>query len=968
MTVTRKSRERKLLIAMLFVVSALSWTTVDANGIPNNPAPYVVSLSPLAAAPGGAQFTLTLNGTHFIASSTAYWNSTALTTTFVSATKLTATIPAPLIAASGTGWVTVRNPTPGGGTSNITFLPVGNSSSGLNFATFRLTAASGVLGVAPGDFDEDGDLDLVTANWSADSLSIFLSNGDGTFQAATNTSLVSTSARPIGVSVGDLNNDGHQDLVVGFQSSTGIAVLLGNGNGTFQTPVASVAGSNTYESVLGDFNGDGRLDVATTNYGQSQIHVLLGNGDGTFQSAVTYAANSGAFFFREADLDGDGSLDLVAGNYNGGGMSVLMGNSDGTFDAQQIYTAGTAAADVAIGDFNGDNKMDLVATSLTGNNMYLLAGNGDGTFQAAQAFSVGFATEVVAAGDFNADGTLDLAVVKNSGGIGALLGNGDGTFQTSQSFAGASFTYGITLGNFNSGGGIGIATTDFNTGELNVLLQTVSLSPATAAFGNQPIGVASSAHDFTVTNSTSQNVTLTSITFTGTNAGDFQQTTDCGATLNSGASCTVHATFTPGAAGARSGVLNINDDAPGSPQTATVSGTGVAAPVVSLSAAGIVFPNTNVGVTSAQQSVTLSNTGNATLNITSITTSGSNAANFNVTNTCGSSVAASATCSIDATFTPSATGAKSATVTLVDDAADSPQTVSLSGQGQLAPTATLSAASLTFSSQLTGSTSAAQSVTLTNNGNATLGITSIALTGTDAADFAVTDTCGSAVAAADSCTIGVTFTPSAADLRYAAVTIVDSASGSPHSISLQGTGEDFSLTLSAGTATVVAGNSASVQLSVAPLGGLNQTIALSCAGAPTMGSCTVTPASITPSGSPVDVTVAITTTGHLGAAPRGNPPSAPRLGPISDALLVLVCLTLVLQGTFARGVSPGMRWRPAVVLGGLLVAAGIFAAGCATTSPATPSAPSTPAGTYNVTVSATAGSLTRSAVVSVIVQ
>jgi hypothetical protein len=773
--------------------------------------------------------------------------------------------------------------------------------------------------------------------------------------------------------VGDINNDGNADLVVGFQSATGIAVLLGNGNGTFQAPLVSAAGSNTYGSVLGDFNGDGQLDVATTNYSLSQVNVLLGNGNGTFQTAVAYAANSGAFFIKEADLDGDGSLDLVIGNYNGGGISVLLGNSDGTFDSQVTYTAGSAAADVAIGDFDGDNQLDLIATSLNDNNMYLLRGNGEGTFQAAQAFSVGFSSEVVAASDFNADGNLDLAVAKNSGGVGALLGNGDDTFQTSQSFPGASFTYGIALANFNSGGGIGIATTDFNTGELNVLLQTVSLSPATVAFGNQALGSTSSAHDFTVTNSTSQNVTLSSITFTGTNAGDFQQTTDCGATLASGASCTVHATFTPGAAGARSGVLNINDDAPGSPQTATVTGTGVAAPVVNLSSLGIVFPNTNVNATSLQQSVTLTNTGNATLNISSISVSGANAADFNVTNTCGSAVAASANCSIDGTFTPSATGARNAIVTITDDAADSPQTISLSGTGQLAPTATLSANSLTFTAQLIGSISSAQSVTLTNNGNAALSITSIALTGMNAGDFAETDTCGTSVAASANCTIDVTFTPTAADSRDAYVTITDSASGSPHSITLHGTGEDFSLTLSAGTATVVAGNSASVQLSVAPLGGLNQTITLSCTGAPTMGTCTVNPNSIAPSGTPVDVTVTVTTTGHGGAVPRVNPPHLfPILFPqaTGNLILLVLCLSLVWQARRTARPLPAGQRRHALTFGGLLLAGCFWASGCATTATTTPtsSGASTPAGTYDVTVSATAGSLTRTTTVSVTVQ
>ena len=493
-------------LAGLFGVASVLPAPIFAT--PSNPIPYIDSLSPLFATPGGAQFTITVNGANFVSSSTVSWSGTVLATTFVTAEQLTAVVPATLITTSGTGWITVFNPAPQGGTSNLMFVPVSNSSAHVNFATFPLTSAPGTLGVAQGDFNSDGNLDLVTTNWSADTLSIFLSNGDGTFAAPQTISLSSVSTMPIGVSVGDFNNDGILDLAVGYESSSGISILLGNGSmgvgdGTFGAPQTFTAGSDTYESVVGDFDGDGNLDIAVTNYGSGTVNVLLGKGDGTFNPAVPYAVNSGAFFIREADLNGDGFLDLVVGNYNSGTISVLLGVGDGTFQPQTTYTAGSAAADVAIGDFGGDGIPDLIVTNRSTNNMYLLLGVGDGTFQTAQAFPVGFGTEVVATADFNADGNLDLAVIKNSGGVGVLLGNGDGTFQAAQSFTGASLTYGIILGNYNTGGGIGIATTDFSTGKLDLLLQTVSISPASINFGSQGVGVASTEQTFTITNSTS---------------------------------------------------------------------------------------------------------------------------------------------------------------------------------------------------------------------------------------------------------------------------------------------------------------------------------------------------------------------------------------------------------------------------------------------------------------------------------
>ena len=149
-----------------------------------------------------------------------------------------------------------------------------------------------------------------------------------------------------------------------------------------------------------------------------------------------------------------------------------------------------------------------------------------------------------------------------------------------------------------------------------------------------------------------------------------------------------------------------------------------------------------MGTTSGAQGFTLTNTGNATLTISSMAVTGTNAGDFAQTNTCGSSVAAGATCTISVTFTPTASGSRTASVTLADNATGSPQSVSLTGTGA-APAATSFHPGLTFASQAVGSTSSAQTITLSNTGNAALTHTSIALTGTNPGDFAQTNTCGS---------------------------------------------------------------------------------------------------------------------------------------------------------------------------------------------------------------------------------
>ncbi len=209
--------------------------------------------------------------------------------------------------------------------------------------------------------------------------------------------------------------------------------------------------------------------------------------------------------------------------------------------------------------------------------------------------------------------------------------------------------------------------------------------------------------------------------------------------------------------------------------------------------------------TSPAQSATLTNVGNATLTISSILVSGPNAGDFALTNTCGSSLAPSAQCTLSATFTPSAAGTRTASVVFTDNAAGSPQTVNLTGTGTSAGLG-LSATTLTFGSQLLGASTPAQSVTLTNNGNLALSITSAAVTGTNPGDFPETTTCGSSLAAGGSCTISVTFTPSASGSRTASVTITDNAIGSPQTVSLTGTGTSSATVISLSSTSLAFGN------------------------------------------------------------------------------------------------------------------------------------------------------------------
>src|SRR5690348_2113939 len=450
---SRKSRISLGILAMVL----LSVIASVARATPPNPVPFIGTLSPISVAPGGPDLVLTVNGDNFVAASVVNWGSTALATTYVSATKLTAVVPAALTASSGTGWITVSSAGPSGILSNIAFLPVGASTTSLNFSSSTLTTGSQPFRMAQGDFNLDGKTDLAVANWGSNTVSIFMGNGDGTFQAAQN---IPVTNLPFSVSVGDFNGDGKPDLAVGFESRVGISILPGNGDGTFQAPISTAAGSSSYGSVAGDFNRDGKLDLGVADYFSGQVFVLLGNGDGTFQPAASYGlgVNRNPIFIRTADLDGDGNLDLVAGDWFDSSISVLLGVGDGTFQAAQNYAAGNQGSDIAIADFNNDGKLDLMTTSQSDNNLYFLAGVGDGTFLPAQAIPVGLTSIAVGAGDFNTDGKMDLAIASGSAEIGIILGNGDGTFHATQqvAFPNARFPFEVAVGNFNTGGGLGI--------------------------------------------------------------------------------------------------------------------------------------------------------------------------------------------------------------------------------------------------------------------------------------------------------------------------------------------------------------------------------------------------------------------------------------------------------------------------------------------------------------------------------
>ena len=323
----------------------------------------------------------------------------------------------------------------------------------------------------------------------------------------------------------------------------------------------------------------------------------------------------------------------------------------------------------------------------------------------------------------------------------------------------------------------------------------VSMSSDSVAFGNQGVHTTSAAQTVKITNSGTAALTISGIAVTGTNASDFAQTNTCSGSLAVNASCTVSVTFTPTASGTRSANITLTDSSAQSPQVVVLGGTGIASgSAVSLSASNLNFGNQTVGTTSPTQTVTVTNSGVAPLTFSYIQLQGLNTNDFGLTHNCPTSLAVGASCKLNVTFNPTASSTRSAYVTLIDNASDSAQNVVLSGTGVAANAGVkLSPSNLSFGNQNIGTTSSAQTVTLTNTSTTALTISSIALTGTNANAFAQTNTCPlspNTLAVNANCTISVTFTPqdtSTEGTLTANVTITDNGNGSPQTVTLSGT-------------------------------------------------------------------------------------------------------------------------------------------------------------------------------------
>ncbi len=566
----------------VFILSLLFVTIMARAAGATNPVPLVNwPLTPAAVAPAGVGFTLIVHGTGFVSGSVVRWNGSARHTKFVSSSELTAAIPSTDISHPTTSSVTVFNPTPGGGSSNVAFFQVRAASIWAAFGSpVHFTAGAGPESLVTADFNGDRKLDLAVPNPNSNNVSILLGNGDGTFRPAVD---YGVGQSPVTAAVGDFNGDGKLDLVVANNVSNNVSVLLGKGDGTFQTAVEHSAGENPVAVAVGDFNRDGKLDVVVTDAGSNKITVLLGNGAGSFQSAVSYGVGQNPVSVAVGDFNGDGKLDLVVANHDSNNVSVLLGNGDGSFRTAVNYGGTPNAASAVVADFNGDGKLDVVVANALGYDVAVLLGNGDGTFQPATTYSTGYEPSL-AVGDLNGDGMLDLAVADiGVANVTTLLGNGHGGFQETVSYMVPAGVQSGALGDFNGDGKLDIAVPDGASG-FSILLQTQPLSGPNATLSSTSMRFECrnvidagcqcfTARSLTLSNYGNQTLNISGITITG----PFTEGNNCGTRLKPGEFCTVSVTWLE-QKGSGSGTLSITDNASGSPQMVSLFGEKLCTP------------------------------------------------------------------------------------------------------------------------------------------------------------------------------------------------------------------------------------------------------------------------------------------------------------------------------------------------------------------------------------------------------
>jgi len=735
-------------------------------------------------------------------------------------------------------------------------------------------------------------------------------------------------------------------------------------------------------------NRNGILTVTTDAAASPQTVALLGTGTG---SAVTLVPATGYTFpnqpLNTTSAASSGQIKLTSSgtaplNIPAGGISIAGTNAG---DFSQTNTCGSQVAAGATCTISvvftpsalhsrsatltiADNAVPSPQTiSLLGTGIQVEAptitpANQSLTF-ANQPLNQASALQTVTVTNTDPGYPLTLSAPVITGNFQVVTVTGGNNCTTTLA-VGASCVFGVTFTPLSSGVLSGTLTIASNSVSSPVTVQltgtgggVASVSPLSLNLGSANVTESTAAKSVTLTNTSNFVVNITSVTTSGPSASQFSVSNLCGTIVAALSQCTINITFNPTATGIQTADLNIASDAATPFAAVALSGTGTI-PVVTLSPTSVTFPSPGqpLNVASSPIDVTVKNTGTGPLNfaIQGIAITGTNAGDFSIlTNTCGSQVVVGASCVIGVVFTPTALNSRVADLVLTDDASPNTQTVPLVGTGIAGSgVIELSPSLVNFPDTLKGAKSNPQTVTLTNaSSTAVLVISSILVSGTNAADFASgsSTNCPANLAAGASCQINLIFAPSIVGAETATLTVSGSASNSPQAVILNGTGTSssntapFTMTPSTSGVSVSEGNTAAYVLTLTP-NNFSGTINFTASGLPNGSSWSISPNPLTMDGTTVKIaTLSVTTRGGNGGAANSTPP---RLLPRSIFLALLPFSVMgILLANKRRGV-----W---LVIGFVALCLILGLAGCGSSGSSNSTNGDLAPGTYTFNVTAT---------------
>jgi hypothetical protein len=840
-----------------------------------------------------------------------------------------------------------------GSNQTVVYLGQANGTYVAGTPLTAIPADYGTCNNSSGDLNNDGFPEIVSANCGFDDLIIYVNNGDGTFQpgvtyaTGTSSSTSSPYVMPEAVTIADVNGDGNKDIISSNFDGGDITVMLGKGDGTVSLPTVgySTGGSPHTSALVEDFNGDGFMDIVVPDDNFSFVY-LQGYGDGTFRAAMDFFSPvpDNGRPFAQVIATADGYPDVVVGNCCDGtiGITVFLSQPDGTLSPGVNYGSGGSLTSVAIADFNGDGIPDIAALDLTGNSVQIFTGNGDGTFTEGASYLTGGNNangsknggfNQIVTGDFNKDGHIDIAVANySSNNVGVLLNDGNGGFLTAATyqFTNSGNAQTIATADVNNDGYLDLVVTNYaSPGVINVLLNqkngtflAAPQSPITFAFnypGNIALGDLNGDGklDLAVTIDDPAGPGLA--VAQGNGDGTFQPAILFPTTLQ---------------------VAKLNPPYPGDVKIFDLNGDGNNDLIYSNASFGAKPDYGTVGI--------LYNTG------TNPSTFAASMFYSPVEYPAGSFVYSLALADVNND------GAKDI---VMADGFFAGVTVMLNGSGSGSVVASSANPAIVGTS-----------VSFTANVAATVrGITAVP-TGT------VTFLDGSTSLGTATLTGGTaTFTTTGLAIGTHSITVQYGGDSNFHSSTSKLLSEvinngtpGFSLTPSATSASITAGASATFTVTSTPVYGYTGTIAFTATGCPSKATCTFSPSSVTLAGTtavPTTLTISTTATTTSSLVTPYRPNSNPIEPTLWASLGGFGLFGLILAGT-----SKKRSRQMALVLGMLVLMMTITFVGCGgssssnTTPPATTTTPGTPAGSYPITVTATASGITHALNVTVVVQ